>query len=174
MFVSGNGKRARTKLVEVLVRIGYNKIKCLRFVGYPAPKRIRMFAQGEDKAIGHFGGTINENCDIGRTIQCYYQEKDQHKYFRTGDTVAETTVINDGVDQWYLTSSRLDIIYSDSSITAKAFGSYKSGAGGTSPKFPAVHLTRLPAPTGWPVPSFLEHPDNFVSLNQSFYSEPGY
>jgi len=174
MFISSNGKRTRTKLAEILVKMRYDKLKCLRLVKYPAPKRIRMFAQGEDRAIGHFGGTINESCDIGRTIQCYYQDKDQHKYFRSGDTVAETTVINDGDDEWFLTASRLDIQFSDLSTTAKAFGSYKSGKGGKSPKFPAVHLTRLPSPRGWPVPFFLKSPRSFVDLNESFYSEPGY
>ena len=174
MFISDNGKRARTKLAEILVRMNYSKANSLRAVGYPAPKTVRMFAQGEDKAIGHFGGTINENCDIGRSIQCYFQKEDQHKYFRTGDTVLETTVFNDGVNDWYLTASRVDVIYSDLSTNAKAFGSYKSGNGGTAVKFPAVHLSRLPAPRGWPVPSFLTHPDYFVALNHSFYSEPGY
>lgn len=174
MYISDNGKRVRTKLAEILVRMNYNKLKCLRFVKYPAPKKIRVFAQGEDKVVGHFGGTINESYEIGRTIQCYYQEKDQHKYFRTGDTVCETTVMNDGVDEWYLTASRLDVQYSDRSTNAIGFGSTKRGVGGTSPKFPAVHLTRIPAPRSWPVPFFLTNPRNFVSLNLSFYSEPGY
>tara|TARA_R110000772_G_scaffold156133_1_gene267188 strand:- start:2 stop:526 length:525 start_codon:yes stop_codon:yes gene_type:complete len=174
MFISGNGKRARTKLAEILVRMNYRKMNCLRAVGYPAPKTVRMFAQGEDRAIGHFGGTINEHCNIGQTIQCYFQKEDQHKYFRTGDTVLETTVINDGIDEWHLTASRVDVQYSDLSTNAKAFGSYKSGDGSTSVRFPAVHLSRLPAPRGWPVPSFLENPNSAVKLNHSFYSEPGY
>ena len=174
MYISANGKRARTKLAEVLVRMNYNKLKCLRLVKYPAPKKVRIFAQGEDKVIGHFGGTINEAYVIGRTIQCYFQDKDQHKYFRTGETICETTVMNDGVDEWYLTASRLDVQYSDRSTNAIGFGSNKRGVGGKSPKFPAVHLARIPAPRSWPVPFFLTDPKSFISLNLSFYSEPGY
>jgi len=174
MFITSSGKRARTKLAEILVRMNYDKIKCLRFVKYPAPRRIRIFAQGEDKVIGHFGGTINEPYVIGRTISCYHSDRDQHKYFRIGDTICETTVMNDGEDEWYLTASRMDVEYSDKSTNAKGFGSHKSGAGGKSPKFPAVHLTRIPAPRFWPVPSFIQNPNSIVSLNFSFYSEPGY
>ena len=174
MFISSNGKRARTKLLEILVRLNYDKLKCLRAVKYPAPRRIRLFTQGQDKVFGHFGGTINESADIGRTIQCYWIKEDQHKYFRVGDTVCETTVINDKEDDWYITGSRADIHYSDNTSRAVAFGSYQSGEGIKSPQFPAVHLTRIPAPTGWPVPSFVNHPSSLVTLNESFYSEPGY
>tara|TARA_R110002050_G_scaffold157770_2_gene286417 strand:+ start:270 stop:794 length:525 start_codon:yes stop_codon:yes gene_type:complete len=174
MYISANGKRVRTKLAEILVRMNYNKLKCLRLVKYPAPKTIRVYAEGEDKVVGHFNGTIHEGYVVGRTIQCYHQEKDQHKYFRTGDTVVETSILNDGKDEWYLTASRLDVQYSDLSTNARGFGSYKSGEGEKSPKFPAVHLTRIPAPRSWPVPFFLTQPKSFVSLNYSFYSEPGY
>ena len=174
MFISSSGRKARTKLAEILVRTGYNMPKCLRVVSYPAPKTIRLFARGQDIAVGHLGGTVNEHVAIGRTIKCYYQFEDQHRYFRTGETVVETAVINDGDGEWFLTASRLDVQFSDNTNRALAFGHHQSGSGEKSPKVPAVHLARLPFPTGWPVPGFLIHPDTAVNLDDSFYSAAGY
>lgn len=174
MFVSHNGRRSRTKLAEILVRMGYNMPKCLRAVSYPAPRTVRLFTQAQDFAKGHIGGTTSQVVEIGRTIECYDQKSEQHVKFRTGDTVVETAVINDGEGEWFIRASRLDIQYSDMTTRALAFGSYKSGDGETSPQVPAVHLSRLPAPNGWPVPSFVKNPDSSVELNYSFYSEPGY
>ena len=174
MFVSNNGKRARTKLAEILVRMDYDMPKCLRAVSYPAPRTVRLFTQAQDFAKGHIGGTISQGIDIGRTESCYQQKEDQHRRFRTGDTVVETAVINDGEGEWFIRASRLDVQYSDMTSRALAFGSYQSGDGETSSRVPAVHLSRLPAPNGWPVPEFLKNPITSVELNDSFYSEPGY
>ena len=154
--------------------ISKNMPKCLRAVSYPAPRTVRLFTQAQDFAKGHIGGTTSQVVEIGRTIECYDQKSDQHVQFRTGDTVVETAVINDGEGEWFITASRLDIQYSDMTTRALAFGSYRSGDGETSSQVPAVHLSRLPAPNGWPVPGFLKNPNSSVELNYSFYSEQGY
>ncbi len=174
MFISSNGRRARTKLAEILVRMDYSIPNCLRAVSYPAPRTVRLFTQAQDFAKGHIGGTISQGIDIGRTVSCYEQKENQHVFFRTGDTVVETAVINDGEGEWFIRASRLDVQYSDMTSRALGFGSYKSGDGETSSRVPMVHLSRLPAPSGWPVPEFVEDPNSSVELNDSFYSERGY
>ena len=155
----------RTRLAEILVRAGYHPRKCLRAVRYPAPRQIRIIAAAVDRHKCHLhDGKTQYSIAVGSgRIETVYNNPSQaHMRITIGEGIAESSVIQDGIGTWSISSSRLDVYYSDHTHRALIFGLAASGPGEDAPLIPMTHTSRIPAPFGWPVPAFLTHPDSAV------------
>ena len=135
------GKMQKVAMADILIRAGFDPLKCLELCRVPVVVSIRVSATASDEHRARL---------VKKTGQRNIESKVVHEIKSAPqESYVESYVKHDGVGSWSISRSRLDVKYSNRATASLFFGERASGSF-LDNKMPKTHRLSLPIAPGWP------------------------